>query len=48
MRDSTDTLKVGDRAPEFTLPAANREGSLSLAGLRAEGAVIVEFLRGTW
>jgi peroxiredoxin len=48
MRDSTDTLKVGDRAPEFTLAAANREGSLSLGGLRAEGPVIVEFLRGTW
>ena len=48
MRDTTDTLKVGERAPEFTLGAANREGSFSLAGLLAGGPLIVEFLRGTW
>ncbi len=44
----SSTLKVGDRAPEFALPAANREGTFSLTPLLARGAVILEFLRGTW
>jgi peroxiredoxin len=48
MRNATDTLNVGQRAPEFTLEAANRDGSFSLAGLLAGGPLIVEFLRGTW
>ena len=45
---STDTLKVGDAAPQFTLEAANRDGTTSLAELQQRGPVIVEFLRGTW
>jgi peroxiredoxin len=48
MLDHTETLKVGDRAPEFVLPAANRNGMVSLSGSLTRGAVIVEFLRGTW
>ncbi len=48
MSVTSSTLKPGDRAPEFTLSAANREGSFSLAELRARDTVIVEFLRGTW
>lgn len=48
MQDHTDTLKLGDRAPEFQLRAANRDGNFSLSGALARGAVIVEFLRGTW
>jgi peroxiredoxin len=48
MLDHTETLKPGDRAPEFLLPAANREGIVSLSGSLARGVVIVEFLRGTW
>ena len=44
----TETLKVGDRAPEFELSAANRDGSVSLKQLLQRGPVIVEFLRGTW
>ncbi|HZR32374.1 MAG TPA: hypothetical protein VFA76_11050 [Terriglobales bacterium] len=48
MRESTGTLQIGDRAPEFTLPAANREGEVSLSGLLRHGPVILEFLRGTW
>jgi peroxiredoxin len=47
MRGSA-TLKIGDKAPEFTLDAANREGGVSLVQLLAKGPVIVEFLRGTW
>jgi peroxiredoxin len=44
----SSALQVGDRAPEFTLPAANREGTFSLAQLIAHGTLILEFLRGTW
>ena len=47
MREST-TLKVGDRAPEFALGAANRDGTISLRQTLARGPAIVEFLRGTW
>jgi peroxiredoxin len=45
---TTDTLKIGDKAPDFTLNAANRAGSFSLADLLQRGPAIVEFLRGTW
>ena len=48
MLDHTETLKVGDRAPEFVLPAANRDGLVSLSGSLTRGPVVVEFLRGTW
>ena len=54
MKDRTETLGVGDSAPEFTLAAANDtpvakvRGTVSLAQLVARGPVILEFLRGTW
>ena len=48
MSDRTETLAVGSRAPEFLLSAANRDGILSLSGFLSRGALIVEFLRGTW
>jgi peroxiredoxin len=48
MQDHTETLQVGSKAPDFTLAAANRDGELTLNGLLAKGALIVEFLRGTW
>ena len=48
MSDRTETLTVGSRAPEFLLSAANRDGILSLSGFLSRGALIVEFLRGTW
>jgi hypothetical protein len=48
MSDCTETLAVGSRAPEFLLSAANRDGILSLSGFLSRGALIVEFLRGTW
>src|SRR5207237_10553102 len=44
----TETLKVGDRAPDFALFAANREGSVSLKQLLERGPLILDFLRGTW
>ena len=42
----TRTLQPGDSAPDFELPAVNREGSVSLADLRAKGAVLVALFRG--
>ena len=48
MLDHTETMKLGGRAPEFLLSAANRPGVFSLSGSLTRGPVIVEFLRGTW
>jgi peroxiredoxin len=48
MAGFSNTLKVGDRAPDFTLGAANRPGNFSLADILKEGATVLEFLRGTW
>jgi len=48
MLDHTETLKVGSRAPEFTLEAANRDGVLTLSGFLKRGVLVAEFLRGTW
>ncbi len=48
MKARTETLAIGDRAPDFTLPAANREGTFSLSALTPRGPVVLEFLRGTW
>ena len=48
MLDHTETLKVGSRAPEFALEAANRDGVLTLSGFLKRGVLIAEFLRGTW
>lgn len=47
-KNTSDTLKVGDRAPDFALPAANAPGTTSLAQLTAHGPAVIEFLRGTW
>ena len=48
MNDRTETLALGSRAPDFSLGAANREGTFNLGGLLRGGALILEFLRGTW
>jgi hypothetical protein len=48
MKNQTDTLGIGSIAPSFTLPAVNRTGMFSLPDLLARGALIIEFLRGTW
>ncbi len=40
-------VKVGEQAPDFTLPnAAGR--SVNLAELRQRGPVVVSFFRGRW
>jgi len=48
MQRQTETLQVGVPAPEFTLSAANRGETFSLTQLLSRGALIVEFMRGTW
>jgi peroxiredoxin len=48
MKNRTETLEIGSRAPDFSLGAANREGTFTLHGLLAQGMVVLEFLRGTW
>jgi len=48
VKNCTETLEIGSRAPDFSLGAANREGTFTLSGLLQGGALIVEFLRGTW
>jgi hypothetical protein len=47
-KSSSSRLNVGDKAPDFGLIAANRDGQVQLAPILARGAAIVEFLRGTW
>jgi len=39
--------QVGQKAPDFTLPAAGG-GDVSLAALRQEGPVVLAFYRGGW
>jgi len=39
-------LGPGDPAPDFTLPAVNREGSISLADYRGKAPVLVALFRG--
>jgi hypothetical protein len=41
------TKKVGDLAPDFTLPDATGE-LVRFAGLLARGPVVVTFFRGIW
>jgi hypothetical protein len=48
MNNRTETLDIGSSAPNFSLGAANREGTFTLSGLIASGTLILEFLRGTW
>jgi hypothetical protein len=48
MLEHTETLQVGQRAPEFALEAANRPGVLTLSGFLRRGVLLAEFLRGTW
>jgi len=48
MKNNTETLEIGSRAPDFLLSAANRDGTFTLGGLLTQGPLILEFLRGTW
>jgi len=46
-RLAEQALKVGDKAPEFTLPDVNGN-PVSSAELLAKGPLIIAFLRGRW
>ncbi len=48
MKNRTDTLEIGSTAPDFSLPAANRDNEFTLVGFLEHGPLILEFLRGTW
>lgn len=54
MARNSDTLKVGDSAPSFSLWAANEFNSIGTAiemrlqDFLQRGPVVLEFLRGTW
>ena len=48
MTQHSTTLKVGDIAPDFSLPSANGMGEVTLGKLLERGPVVIEFLRGTW
>jgi len=48
MAMESSTLQVGDKAPNFTLLAANLPQSVSLKEPLKSAPIIVEFLRGTW
>jgi peroxiredoxin len=39
-------LQAGEQAPASTLPAVNREGSVSLEDYRGKGAILVALFRG--
>ncbi|MBI2000209.1 MAG: redoxin domain-containing protein [candidate division NC10 bacterium] len=41
-------VQPGERAPDFTLPAANREGTVSLADYRGRSPVLLALLRGLY
>jgi peroxiredoxin (alkyl hydroperoxide reductase subunit C) len=45
--DSVPKLKVGDRAPDFTLPAVTG-GKVSLAQYRGKKAVVISFVPAAW
>jgi hypothetical protein len=48
MQDRTETLTIGSRVPEFSLTAGNLAGTFALSEFLSRGALILEFLRGTW
>src|SRR5712691_2185524 len=45
---ATSSLQTGDPAPDFTLPAVDSEGTVSLAAFRDQSPVLLAFERGFW
>jgi peroxiredoxin len=41
-------VQPGEPAPDFTLPAANREGSVSLADYRGRSPLLLALFRGLY
>ena len=46
--DRSVPMEPGEPAPDFTLPAAHGEGSVSLAEYRGQGPVLVALFRGLY
>lgn len=46
--ESRPPLTPGERAPDFTLPAAHREGFVSLADYRGRRPVLLALFRGIY
>ena len=47
MRSESDTLRAGDKAPDFSLPTQKGD-TRTLAGFLSAGALLLAFHRGTW
>ena len=45
---SRPPVQAGEPAPEFMLPAANREGSVSLTDYRGRSPLLLVLLRGLY
>jgi peroxiredoxin len=41
-------LQPGDRAPDFTVPAATREGLIALADYHGRSPILLALLRGLY
>ena len=46
--ESRPPVQVGERAPDFTLPAAHGEGSVALADYRGRSPVLLTLFRGLY
>ena len=48
MKNTTETLGIGSRAPEFQLDLAAEDRQWKLSDWTPKGPVVLEFVRGTW
>jgi len=46
--DANSTVRVGDNAPEFDLPAADRDGSVALRDYLGRSPVFLGLFRGVY
>ena len=46
--ESRPPLQLGERAPDFALPAVHREGTVSLADYRGKSPLLLAMFRGLW
>jgi peroxiredoxin len=48
MDDRKAPLATGEPAPDFTLPAAHADGTISFAEYRSQGPVLLAMFRGLY
>ena len=46
--ESRSSLQLGERAPDFTLPAVGQEGTVSLSDYRNKSPLLLALFRGLW